>query len=166
MIMWTNSSLWSLMDLRYLQTDSLRDEMLTVGSEEVFPALLVIFFMRCFSSLPQHPPPPFSLLLCTYAYKTTNFLHPPITIPHCFATYVERWSQEAKSLASLHSREMGKTINLWQITKCYPANWRRCKEEPSGSNSFLPLNRCHISRSACVFHQKLWTHRPQAGKYL
>lgn len=47
--MWINSSFWSLMDLRHIQPHSERNEMLTVGSEGVFSALLVIFFMSCFS---------------------------------------------------------------------------------------------------------------------
>lgn len=57
--------------------------------------------------LPQHPPPPFSLLLCTYTYKMTNFLHSPSMILHRSATYVEGWSQEAESFAWFHSAEMG-----------------------------------------------------------
>lgn len=48
MIIRINSSFWFLMDLRLLQADSQRNEMLTVGSEGVFPVLLLIRFMRFF----------------------------------------------------------------------------------------------------------------------
>lgn len=162
MITWINSSFWSLVDLRHLQPGSQRNEMLTVGSEGVFPALLVTILWAAPSTA---TPPPFSLLLCTYAYKMTNFLHSSTTIPHCFATYVERWSQEAKSLASFHVIDRGKR---WIYGKSQSVV---LQTEEGAKQSHLAVSPsslwiCHISRSACVFHQKLGTHRPQAGKYL
>lgn len=132
------------MDLRHLQPDSQSNVILTVGSKGVFPALLVIFFMSCFSFLPQHLPPP-PHLFSLHTQEQIFFLLPP---QYCIIL-VLRGKMELRG----QKFSQKKMINLWQITKCYPANWRRCKAEPSGSLSSLPLNRCHISKSACVFHQ-------------
>lgn len=151
MITWINRSFWSLMDLRHLQPGSQRNEMLTVGSEGVFLALLVTMLWAAPSTA---TPPPFSLLLCTYAYKMINFVRSFSTIPHCFATYVERWSQEAKSLASFHVIDRGKR---WIYGKSQALSYKLKKVQsraiwqsllpPSESLSHFKISLCFPSKT-------------------
>lgn len=149
MIMWINHSFWSLMDLRHLQPDSQRNEMLTVGSEGVFPALLVIFFMSCFSFHSTPRPHFLSSFAHTHTRRQTFFILPPW---YCIVLLL-MWKHEAKRPKVLfHStaQRWGKMINLWQITKRYPANWRRCKAEPSGKSLLPPSESLsHFKISLC-----------------
>lgn len=107
MIMRRNSSFLFLMDLRHLQADSQRNEMLAVGSEGVFPDLLLIFFMSFFAFFHNTPTPIFfpPLHICIQERQTLFIL--PSMLLHHFVSSVERWGQEAKSLTSFHATRMG-----------------------------------------------------------
>lgn len=136
MIIRINTSFWFLMDNSSRQTlRGMRCSLWVVRGCFQF-CYLYSSWDSFFSTTPH---PHFLSSFALVHTKNIHFLHSPSTVLHHLVTSADKWGQKAISLTCKFNiaQRLGKMINVWQVTKCYPANSRRYKAEPSDSLSSL-----------------------------
>ena len=140
--------------------------MLAVGSEGVLPAPRAAFLTSCCSFLPQHTPQLLSSFAHTHARRQTSSssLHNTAS----FRYWCGKTEPRGQKFSSIPQQRDGGKRQIYGKSRSVILQTEEGAKQShlAASPSSLPLRRRRISRSACVFHQKLGTHRPRAGKYL
>lgn len=159
MIIRINTSFWFLMDLRLLQADSQRNEMLTVGSEGVFPVLLLTLFMRFFLFFPQHPHPHFLSSFALVHTKNIHFLHSPSTMLHHLVTSADKWGQEAISSTSFHSTKTGENDKCLANHKVLSCKLKKVQSRAIWQSLFPPSESLSHFKISLCFPSKIGNPR-------
>lgn len=123
--------------------------MLAVGSEGVFPDLLLIFFMSFFAFFHNTPTPIFlpPLHICIQERQTLFIL--PSMLLHHFVSSVERWGQEAKSLTSFHATRMGENYKFMANKEVLSCKLKQVQSRAIWQSLLPPSELSHFKISLC-----------------